>query len=59
MGLNVRDQFFCREGEAFKTSRGRQGREELKRVIAGLQKDRYRGTDVTKEGLSPIGKFRS
>ena len=25
----------------------------------GSQKDRYRGTAGTKEGLSPIGRFRS
>ena len=33
-----------------------------KRVVkigAGLQKDRYRGTAGTKEGLSPIGRFSS
>ena len=26
--------------------------------LAGLQKDRYRGTSGTKEGLSSIGRFR-
>ena len=37
-----------RNGEAFR-----------KRIFPGLQKDRYRGTRGTKEGLSSIGTFRS
>ena len=30
----------------------------LNKIRTGLQKDRYRGTSGTKEGLTPIGRFR-